>query len=204
MEKWTRGIWRKRRRGCSISGVQWWIDSGLEKPHLAGCFQKHSFTHVQWCYAFQTSSVFLLSKDAAYCKCSQNVCQQRKKRHSSVVRVRLGCGVCGMCILCLDLFCKAVKNIRVYLHKYYLCVGYFTITLCSVRLTLSPAMNELGFAIAKIVISYPFWTLFCIPNIRFLDPENIIWLDIYFPFFQFYPLALFYIISNADWWGSEK
>ncbi len=53
----------------------------------------------------------------------------------------------------LDLFCKAVKNISVYLHMYYLCVGYFSITLCSVRLmTLSPAINELGFAIAEIVV----------------------------------------------------
>ncbi len=78
-----------------------------------------------------------------------------------------------MCTLCLDLFCKAVKNISVYLHMYYLCVGYFSITLCSVRLmTLSPAINELGFAIAEIVDSYPFWTLFCTPNIQ-LDPENI-------------------------------
>lgn len=203
MEKWTRGIWRKRRRGCSISGVQWWIDSGLEKPYLAGCFQKHSFTHVQWCYAFQTSSVFLLSKGAAYCKCSQNACQQSKKRHSSVVRVQLGCGVCGMCTLCLDLFCKAVKNISLYLHMYYLCVGYFSITLCSVRLmTLSPAINELGFAIAEIVVSYPFWTLFCTPNIQFRPWKHYLVRNIYFPFFQFYLLPLSYIMLNADWWGS--
>ncbi len=95
---------------------------------------------------------------------------------ASAVRMRASKGkkdtlmlcVCGMCTLCLDLFCKAVKNISVYLHMYYLCVGYFSITLCSVRLmTLSPAINELGFAIAEIVDSYPFWTLFCTPNIQF-------------------------------------
>lgn len=60
--------------------------------------------------------------------------------------------VCGMCTLCLDLFCRAVKNIRVYLHVECLCAGFYSITLCSVHLMkLSPAINELGFAIAETV-----------------------------------------------------
>lgn len=60
--------------------------------------------------------------------------------------------VCGVCALCLELFCKSVKNISVYLHMYCLCVGFFSITLCSVHLMkLSPAINGLGFAMAEIV-----------------------------------------------------
>lgn len=144
MEKWTRGIWRKRRRGCSISGVQWWIDSGLEKPHLADCFQKHSFAHVQWHYAFQTSSVFLLSKDAAYYKCSQNACQGREKGRSCE------------CATWLRFVWTCFANLSRTLECIYTCSVYVWVSflLLFVRFTwwsLSPAINELGFAIAGIV-----------------------------------------------------
>lgn len=107
------------------------------------------------------------------------MCASKEKKNSSLVRVWLGCGACGMCTLCLDLFCKGVKNISMYLHRYYLCVGYFSITHCSVRLmTLSPAINELGFAVAEIVVSYTFWMLFCTLTFG-LDPENIICIEKY-------------------------
>jgi len=58
--------------------------------------------------------------------------------------------VCGVCTLCLGLFCKSVKNISVYLHMYCLCVGFFSVTLCSVHLTKLSPINELGFAMAEI------------------------------------------------------
>lgn len=117
MEKWTSEIWRKRRRGCSISAAQWWIDSGLEKPHLAGCFQEKSFTRVQWHYVLQTSSVFLLSKGSTYCMCSQNVYQP--KQHSFLVHVRVKHVNGSLVTVWRVSFCNAVRTTFVYEDEHY-------------------------------------------------------------------------------------
>ncbi len=160
MEKWTRGIWRKRRRGCSISGVQWWIDSGLEKPHLAGCF-----THVQWCYAFQTSSVFLLSKGAAYCKCSQNVCQQRKKD----TLLLCVCDLVAMCVACVLCVWTCFAKLSRTLGCIYTCTIYVWVTflLLFVRFAWRFLLQlmSLGLWLLKLLIHTP--SERCIPNIWF-------------------------------------